>query len=107
MDPAYGTSPFVEWFIFACFDGAKRIVMKRIAARGIPQNAPRVMKKTLWSAESACNAVQNVQLVLLATEGHPREDTIERLRVLASQCLVAREMLQLDLPEIAELQPHP
>ena len=57
--------------------------MKRIAARGIPQNAPRVMKKTLWSAESACNAVQNVQLVLLATEGHPREDTIERLRVLA------------------------
>ena len=81
--------------------------MKRTVAHGISQNAPGVIKKTLWSAKSACNAAQKVQPVSVATEGHTREEAIERLRTLAHQRLVAREMLQLDLPEIAELQPHP
>jgi predicted RNase H-like HicB family nuclease len=47
------------------------------------------------------------QPVSLATEGHTREEAIERLRALARQRLVSGEMLQLDLPEIAEPQPHP
>lgn len=48
---------------------------------------------------------ETTQPVSLATEGHTREEAIERLRVLAHQRLVAGEMLQLDLPEIPE--PHP
>ncbi|MGE0824348.1 MAG: hypothetical protein AB7G75_14055 [Candidatus Binatia bacterium] len=50
---------------------------------------------------------ETAQPVSLATEGHTREEAIERLRVLAHQRLAAGEMLQLDLPEIMEPQPYP
>ena len=48
---------------------------------------------------------ETAQPVSLVTEGHTREEAVERLRKLVQQRLAAGEVLQLELPEVVE--PHP
>jgi hypothetical protein len=48
---------------------------------------------------------ETAQPVSLATEGHTREEAVERLRKLVQQRLAAAEVLQLEIPEVVE--PHP
>ena len=48
---------------------------------------------------------ETAQPIALATEGRTREEAVERLHKLAQRRLTAGELLQLELPDVAE--PHP